>query len=247
MQIIVQKLLTYYEIHGKGRPLVVLHGWGSNLNSFAMILPELSKKYKIYLLDLPGFGKTQAPKTDWHVADYVLFVEEFLEKFNLHKSHFLGHSFGARVLIKLAAQKPELCEKLILTGAAGIKPSKTLKQHLLKAIAKTGKLFLSVPLLKKLKPYFQKKLYQFNGSDDYLQAGNLRQTFLNIINEDLTPFLNLIITPTLLIWGENDQDTPLSDAKKMQKIIPHSQLKIIPGAGHYAFIDQPRQFLALLN
>lgn len=246
MQLINQNLSTNYEIHGKGSPLIMLHGWGTDLKSFALITPELAKHYKVHLIDLPGFGKTQTPKKDWNVDNYVKFIQDFLKKLDIKKATFLGHSFGGRILIKLAAKKPELFEILILTGAAGIKPKNSLKKTIFKTMAKTGKRILCLPGMNKFQAKARQKLYQASGSTDYLNAGQLKKTFLNVINEDLTPYVSQIKSPTLLIWGENDQDTPLSDAIKIHKLIPHSELKIIPNAGHYAFIDQFKTFLKLI-
>ncbi len=244
MQIIVQNLITHYKTTGKGTPLVLLHGWGASLDSFNLILPELTKKYKVYALDLPGFGKTQLPLQAWSVGDYAKFVKEFLDKLKIRQATFLGHSFGGRVLIKLVAREPEICEKLILTGAAGIKSKNSLRKILFKTIAKVGKPILSLPGLKSFKQKAKKKLYQKAGTDDYLSAGPLQQTFLKVTQEDLTPFLAEIKVPTLLIWGENDQDTPLNEGKIMHNLIPNADLKVIHSAGHYAFIDQPKKFLS---
>ena len=247
MQIIVQNLSTNYKVKGKGDNLILLHGWGANIDSFNLIFDELAKTHKVYALDLPGFGKTQAPSQAWSVGDYTNFTKEFLDKLKIEKAIFLGHSFGGRILIKLANKHPGLFEKMILTGAAGIKSKDNLRKNLFKAIAKTGKTILSLPGLNGLKTKARKKLYTAAGTEDYLTAGELKKTFLKVTAEDLTPFLANIKTKTLLIWGEQDKDTPIQEGELMQKLIPNSKLHVIKNAGHYAFIDQPRKFLDIVS
>ena len=246
MQVVVQKLLTNYQVSGKGKPLVLLHGWGASLQSFQSILPELQKHYQVYAFDLPGFGATQIPTQDWCVDDYAAFTRAFFKKMEIKKTIFLGHSFGGRVLIKLASQEPDLFEKLILTGSAGIKPKETIKKKSFKILAKTGKIIFNIPGLNKLKSKAKQKLCQAAGSTDYLEAKEMQQTFLNVVNEDLISYLPEITVPTLLIWGENDAETPLKDGQKMHQLIPNSELNIIKSAGHYVFIDQPKEFLDVL-
>lgn len=247
MQIIVQKIITHYKEKGTGAPFILLHGWGANLESFNLIFEELAKKHKVYALDLPGFGKTQLPLKTWGVSDYAEFIEAFLLKLKIEKATFLGHSFGGRILIKLAAKKPELFEKLILTGAAGIKTKDHLKKNLFKVTAKIGKTVLSLPGLKSFQQKAKEKLYQTAGTNDYLSAGELKETFLKVTKEDLTPFLTKIQVETLLIWGESDLDAPVKDGELMHKLIPNSDLKIIQNAGHFAFIDQPVEFRNYLS
>lgn len=246
MQVVVKNLITNYEVQGQGAILVLLHGWGANLHSFDLIFKKLVEKYQVYVLDFPGFGKTQVPLEPWSVDDYVNFVEVFLEKMQIKSACFLGHSFGARVLIKLACKKPELIQNLILTGAAGIKPKNSLKKICFRMIAKTGRVVFSLPVLSFFQKTVQRQLYKIAGAEDYLQAGVLKQTFLNVIEEDLTPCLKQITTPTLLIWGEKDQDTPLKDGKLMQAKLQKAQLEVLPLAGHYAFIDQPKEFTQIV-
>jgi len=247
MQLVIQNIITNYRIKGKGTPLILLHGWGASSESFNPIFTKLSQKYQVYALDLPGFGKTQTSEQAWAVEDYARFVDNFLTKLNIHKAVFLGHSFGGRILIKLVTQKPELFDQLILTGAAGVKSKNNLRKNLFKLSAKIGKIILSLPGLKSLRQKARKNLYKAAGTDDYLTAGALKQTFVKVTQEDLTPLLSKINTQTLLIWGENDLDTPLCAGKIMHQQIINSDFKIINKAGHYAFVDQPNQFLQVLN
>lgn len=247
MQAIVQKIVTNYKVAGEGKSLVLLHGWGANVESFNLVFKRLAKNNQVYAIDLPGFGKTQLPSKAWSVGDYAKFVDDFLVKLKIKRASFIGHSFGGRILIKLAAQKPKLFERLILTGAAGIKSKNNFRKNVFMATAKIGKAVLSLPGLRAIKEQARKKLYYAAGTDDYLDAGELKKTFIRVTQEDLTPFLSQIKIPTLLIWGINDLDTPVSEGKIMEQEILNSKLFIIQNAGHFAFIDQPKEFLKIAS
>ena len=158
MQVVINNLIVNYIKKGEGQALILLHGWGASLESFNLILEKLAENHTVYALDLPGFGKTQAPAEAWGVSEYGEFLEAFLEKLQIQKAVFLGHSFGGRILIKLAVKTPTLFEKLILTGAAGIKTKDNLRKAVFKIVAKIGKTILKLPGLNFFYQSSQKKL-----------------------------------------------------------------------------------------
>jgi pimeloyl-ACP methyl ester carboxylesterase len=186
-------------------------------------------------LDLPGFGGSPAPKTPFTLSDYADIVSGFIKKMNLIKVNLVGHSFGGRVGIKLSAAKPELISRLVLVDSAGFADSGKQKVKLLAKLVKP----LFAP---KFMQGVRKWIYEKMGSEDYLATPELQKTFVNIIEEDLSSDLSCIQFPTLLIWGENDQDTPDSYGKRMQSIIRNSQFVILPNAGHFSFLDNPEGF-----
>lgn len=85
------------------------------------------------------------------------------------------------------------------------------------------------------------------GSRDYRNAGKLRGTFVKVVNEDLRQYLPHIKSPVLLVWGELDRETPVSDGRLMKDLIPHAQLNVIQGAGHHCFLDDPEAFLKIIS
>lgn len=243
MQILIDKLLINFETRGENKNIILLHGWGDNLKVFQNIIPELAKKFKVFVLDLPGFGLSSLPPRPFSVFDYAKILKKFLDKLKLDKIVLLGHSFGGRIAIKFAALFPNLVEKLILMDSAGIKPPKTFKKGLYLVLAKLGKIFFSFPFLKRFREKARKKLYQRIGVHDYEKAGELKETFLKIIDEDLQKFAQQIKAPTLIIWGENDNEVPLSDGESLNKLISNSKFVILENAGHYSFIEQKEKFL----
>ncbi len=220
MQITINNLKTDYLKTGKGPVLVFLHGWIKDINKekYQDLLTLLSKKYQIVALDLPGFGKTDSPKKAWTVSDYASFVNDFLIKINVNKCILIGHSFGGRITIKLASQKNSKIEKIILIDSAGIE-RKSLKVKILSTIAK-------------FTPQVVKNKINI-GSKDYLAiSGLMKQTFKNVVNENLEDSLDKIKISTLLIWGQEDHTTPLSHGKIMAQKITNSKLIIVPEANH---------------
>ena len=241
----INNLNVYYEITGQGNPVLLLHGWGVDISSFRSIIDFLQKNYKVIALDSPGFGKSDIPESPWDVGSYSAFLAAFMNQTGLTKTDIIAHSFGGRIAIRLAVEQPEIINKLILVNSSGIKPCRTYKYYFKTFLAKTGKIaskFLGEPGNK-----FKKMIYEHIGSKDFQNAGAMRNTFIKIINEDLQPLLKNIITPTLLIWGENDKETPVYMGKIMEKEIKDSGLVILKNAGHYSYLDQFHQFCTIVN
>lgn len=238
MKVLINDQLVEYKDEGSGKVVLLLHGWGTNLATFDQLASHLTKKYRVIRLDFPGFGQSPAPHDDWHIADYAELVRSVLGKLKLSKVHaVIGHSFGGRVAIKAVSSGVLSSEKLVLVGSAGVKPRMKIKKMVFGSIAKVGKVATSLPMINRLQPLLRRRLYKTAGSTDYLNANEMRQIFLNTINEDLLDAASKIEIPTLLIWGDHDTETPLSYAKLLQKRIKDAGLIVIPNAGHFVYID----------
>lgn len=242
MKVVINDQLIEYSIVGSGPNVFMLHGWGQDMQCFNDICTSLSKKYTVIRFDFPGFGGSSIPKIDWSIDDYANITKSFLEKIKVDKLYaVIGHSFGGRVIFKgFDILKPQ---KVILIGSAGIKPKPSNQKILLKMIAKTGKIFTNLPLINKHQSKIKQKFYKKIGSSDYINSNQLKGTFLNVINKDLTEYISKIDVPTLLIWGDNDNETPVNDAIKMNEMIKNSQLITYPGAGHFVFQERSVQVI----
>jgi pimeloyl-ACP methyl ester carboxylesterase len=225
-----------YRTEGSGEPVLLLHGWGANLDSFRQVIDDLSTAYRVTAIDFPGHGGSGLPPVPWAVSDFMECLVDVMDQLQLDRPSIIAHSFGGRVSIKLAAAHPERLNRLILVDAAGVPSPRSLKFKLKVSFAKTAKAI--APFLGPLGTALRKRVYAAVQSKDYADAGLLRETFVKVINEDLTPFLSQVKAPTLLIWGENDQDTPLSSAQTMNAKIAGSELVVLKGAGHFSYIDQ---------
>lgn len=244
----LEGLNLHYTDSEKGEKTVILmHGWGCDHTTVASIERVASScGYRVVNVDFPGFGDSQEPTDVWGVEDYTRQIEALTKELGIKSPILLGHSFGGRVGILYASRNQ--VEKLILVDAAGIKPKRSLKYYWkvysFKAVKRLMYLFLGKDAAEKRLDAKRAKA----GSSDYANASPMMRRILSkVVNEDLTDRLHLIKAPTLLIWGENDTATPLSDAQKMEKLIPDAGLVSFPGCGHYSFLDNPIQFAAVLR
>lgn len=217
---------------GDGRPLVFLHGWGGSTTSFLGLANLLKHSFKCYLIDFYGFGKTPHPDYALHLADYAKGVEDFLEQNDLTDVTLVGHSFGGRVCIKLAQNKR--VKRLIIFDGAGIKPRRKPSYYF------------------RVFKYKIKKRLGLNtkdsGSADYRALPSvMRGTFCNVVNENLKPLLKNITLPTLLVWGDVDNDTPVYMGRIMNKKIKNSTLIVFEGAGHFSYLEQPIRAAGVIN
>ncbi|MCL2010974.1 MAG: alpha/beta hydrolase, partial [Synergistaceae bacterium] len=201
--------VNYYD-RGSGRGVLFMHGWGSDFSSFRPFLDRLSEPglgYRVCAPDLPGFGKSGEPPSAWSVDDYADFALDFLAELDIRSAVLIGHSFGGRIAVKLAARKnlPIEIPKMILVDSAGIRRKKTARQTAGLLFYKTVKRVFSIELVQKKFPGLLEKWRKKMGSEDYRNASpRMRECLVKAINEDLTPCLPSISCPTLLIWGEND-------------------------------------------
>jgi len=239
-QIIIDDLRIHYyqsdDFDGKNTT-VFLHGWNSESTHLKSIFQEVDN---CIALDLPGFGKSDRPNAVWGVAEYADLLRKFLEKLAIENPILVGHSFGGSTAMKYLSQDGA-AKKLILLSAAGIRKT-GVKIHIYKIIAKIVGFFLKIPVLTHFRDRIRKKAYKMMGSEDYIEAGVLKESYKKIIRQDLSEEMKKIKIETVLIWGENDTATPLDHGKRMQELISNSELFIIKSAGHFAFIDQPEEF-----
>jgi|AntAceMinimDraft_1070359.scaffolds.fasta_scaffold42978_2 pimeloyl-ACP methyl ester carboxylesterase len=247
-----QHSVSYNKV-GEGKPLLILHGWGSSAQVMMPIAKALAPFRSCYVLDLPGFGKSPEPPKAWAIADYLALVIQFTKQvIGQEKVDLIAHSFGGRITLKWLAdtENAPLLDKVLITGGAGLKPKRSLQFYAKKYLAKVLKTpltWLPEPLQSKaLKALRNTQLWQRLGSSDYRQlSGVMRETFVKTVSEFLDPLLPKIQQEVFLLWGETDAATPLDQAHRLEKGMKNATLVKIANAGHYAFIDQTAQFNAI--
>lgn len=228
------------------KTLIILHGWQSSKERWREVKENVeNNEIEVIVPDIPGFKPETELKKPWNLDDYVEWLKDFSQ--DKEKFFLLGHSFGGRVAIKFAIKYPQKLFGLILVSAAGIKKEPTLAGKILGRGAKTVKTLKieEMPQAKVFWQIFRKLFYRYIlRKTDYLEAsGFLKDTIKNILAEDLTPLLGRIGIPTLIIWGEKDKITPLSNAYLMKKEIKFSELQILSKIGHTPHWENP-EFLA---
>ena len=225
---------------GSGKPLLLLHGWGTSLDAFAAMIADLGRSFAVTAFDFPGHGGSDMPPATWAVDDFAAMTLEAMAGLGLERASILGHSFGGRVAIKLAAAHPDRVDRLVLVDAAGVPPRRTAGRVLKRAASRFANALgrhLGRP-----GNAVRRRIVGRIASPDYVNAGPLRDTFLAIVKEDLRPFMVRIACPTLLVWGESDDDTPLADGRAMEKLIPDATLLVLKNAGHFSYLDQYGRF-----
>lgn len=247
MQIEIDGININYIESGTGCPVLLLHGWGGSIQTMLPIYNILKDRFRVIAVDLPGFGKSDIPKIPWTSYDYAECIKKFIEKIKIKDIILFGHSHGGRISIILTS-KYNIVKKLILIDSAGLIPKRKANYYF--------KVY-SFKLLKALYIFFKgsdskedtlQKFYEKFGSADYKEAhGIMRQTMVKVINDNLLSLLPSIKVPTLLIWGENDEDTPLYMGKIMEEKIADSGLIILKNAGHYSYVDCYEQFRAVIS
>lgn len=236
MKIKIDNVEVNYIQYGEGSDVLLLHGWGQNIQMMRPLGDNLCSNHRITIIDFPGFGESSEPPVAWSVRNYAVLVEKLVEKLNIKKPTVIGHSFGGRVAIYFSADNP--IDKLVLFGSPCMKEKEELT--------------LSVRILKKIKKLpgmdkFGNFMKQYIGSPDYRAASPImRQTLVNVVNEDLASFARRIEEPTLLIWGEHDEAVPVKEARELEKIMIDAALIVLPGT-HYAYLENLGQVINILN
>ena len=248
MQIKIQGCDINYEILGDGNPVILLHGWLATLETMRPIANNLCKNFKVYLVDVIGFGKSQLPEHPLKTDDFGDFLKEFTEKLNIKNPILIGHSNGGRIIINAVGRGLVSAKKIVLIDSAGIKPKRSLTYYLKVAFYKTGKFFLNLlPNTKAIKK-FKEKIRNHVGSEDYKTSANvLKETMKIIVNEDLQYLLPKISVPTLLFWGSLDTATPISDARIMEKLIPDCGVIEYAGSSHFSYLENINNVNSVLN
>ena len=230
MKIYIKNININYEVSGVGPPLIFLHGWGSDLHIFDKVVSQINEDYRIYQVDLPGFGESEI-KNAYSIDEYAEIIHLFCVELGLTKPVLLGHSFGGRIAIKYASIY--VIDKLILVSSPGVKERFNIIRWF------------------KIRLYKLTKKMNINtsfGSTDYKKAnGFLKDVLVKSVNNDLTQSMYEIKCDTLIIHGKKDKTVPLYVAKKIKNNIASSGIVVVKNAGHFPFIDRYRLFIIVLK
>jgi pimeloyl-ACP methyl ester carboxylesterase len=230
----IRNVKINYKQYGKGEEVVLLHGWGQNIEMMKPLGDHLSDHYHVTIIDLPGFGLSKEPVYAYDIFDYMETVHDLLKELGINNPIMMGHSFGGRIAIVYASKYP--VNKLVLFGSPCVRHEyKSFKQSLFKTMKKV-KVFK--PLVNVMKKHV--------GSEDYRNATPLmRDILVKTVNQDLSEYAKKIKCSTLLIWGENDVAVPVSEAKELDDLLHDSALIVLPGT-HYCYLENLNQVVNIL-
>lgn len=252
MNIVVDGYNICVKITGTGdKTVVILQGWGTDLGVYDSVAGVIDgSRYRVIQFDFPGFGGSDEPKEPWDVDGFADFFCRFMEVMQVKQATLIGHSYGGRVIIKLAAREsiPFEITNIILIDSAGVLPVRTAAQKWKIRKYKILKKFLNMKLIYAMFPEVIDDWRSRQGSADYRNATPMmRQCMVKAVNEDLTELLPKIRQEVLLIWGDQDTATPIRDAHIMEEKIPNCGLAVIPGTGHFSFLEKPAQFRGIME
>ncbi len=226
---------VYYDYRHKNnsRPIVLLHGWARDGSDFDG-LSSMFKDRSILTVDFPPFGQSQKDVLGWNIYTYVGMLMSLCDHLNIENADFVGHSFGGRIVIILSAVKRSLVHSCILIDSAGMRPRRSVKFR-----------------LRQLKLSIARKLhlnYHPKGSADYeALSPEMKKTFKSIVNTHLEDYARKMPMRTLIIWGEKDNETPLYMARRLNRLIKNSQLKILKNGSHFSFLECKFEFFSCVE
>ncbi len=243
----------HYELSGSGeKRVVLLHGWGCSTELMKPVADALSKDMTVLAVDFPAHGKSSQPPEPWGVPDFAACLKELLIKLDFLPCSVIAHSFGGRITIELASADASMFERIILTGAAGIRSKgdeksnqRTSTYKRLKGMVETAR---KLHIFGNLPDKWQEALVQKYGSKDYAALSpEMRKTFVKVVNYDQSEKLSAIKNSTLLVWGDKDNETPLWMGQQMEKQIPDSALIVLEGGSHFAYLEHSARFNAIAH
>src|SRR4030042_663429 len=229
--------VSYFHFDKGDKFIVFLHGWGAQKEKLLPLGKSLAQeKWQVLIPDLPGFGKSDPPPKPWKVDDYALFINRFLKRiWGQKKIYFLGHSFGGRLALKVAASFPDQVAGVVLVDSAGISRANVFKRLLFLGLARIGKKIFPKSQI------YRRLLYKLARAHDYEKTkGVIRETFKLVIGEDLKPILKKIKSPILILWGKKDRETKYTDDKIIKTEVRNSKLISFRGMGHRLPYEKPK-------
>lgn len=234
----VKNINVNYELYGEGKDtIILLHGWGQNIEMMKPIGDKMQFNHQILIIDLPGHGLSDDPDFAWTLYDYVEMLKELIEELKLKKVVLVGHSFGGKISLLYASMYT--VEKVVVFGSPYKKKIQkdSFKLKILKALKK-------IPGINKLEDFAKQHI----GSTDYKNASKvMREVLVNHVNLDITEEVKKIKSPLLIVWGTNDQAVPITDAYELEKLVPGSGLVVYQNCTHYAYLENLGQTINVLK
>ncbi len=227
-----------YVDYGEGENTVVLlHGWGQNIEMMKPVGDRLKKNNRVIIVDLPGFGNSPEPSKIWTMYDYAECIKKLLDELKIKKPILIGHSFGGKISLIYASMYE--VNKLILFGSPYKKEVKKLSMK-----TKVLKKLKNVPGLNKFEGFAKRHI----GSRDYKNASDfMRKILVEHVNLDITENVKKIKCPTIIVWGTMDNEVPIEEAYELEKLINDSAVIPYEGCTHYAYLERLDQTVSIIK
>jgi pimeloyl-ACP methyl ester carboxylesterase len=248
LEIVFKGKKTHLKIGGEGETILILHGWQSSSETWKKVIEILEKKLRVICPDLPGFGKSFSLEKKWKIKDYVEWLEDFVDYFNLNNFYLFGHSFGGKLAIKFSFENQTRIKCLLLCSPSVIRPKLGINQKFIVFLAKFSNFLFPKKFFGNLREFLTNVFcFLFLRNSDYCKAkGVIRETFKEIIKEDVFSQISNFNLKTVIFWGKNDKITPVEHAFLLKQKIKNSKLEILEGLGHSPHLEDPERFCRIL-
>ncbi len=236
--------ICYYDI-GSGPTLVLVHGLGGDADQWAFCFSGLSATHRVVALELLGFGRSDKPNISYRIAGFVEVLEGFLQALGITRASLLGHSLGGWIVAAFALRFPDKVDKLVLNDACGM-DSGAIKPPVDLNISTRANMRAMLECMFYNKTMVTDDLVDLAYSlhlerNDGPTIRSIHEAF-SLPDEKLDHDIGALTAPTLLLWGEQDELTPLSLAHNFEQRIAGSRLDVIPDCGHFPALETPAEF-----
>lgn len=244
---------------GAGMPIILLHGMFGDFLDWEPVLEPLSKNYRVLALDLPGFGASAKPRTEYSAEFFVAILHTLLRQRRISEATLVGNSFGAQIAILFALRHPDLVARLVLVDSGGFRQypeaevaftAERFNENAIAALTPEINAFLFSPVFSKPSAtsayYIERQNAKLKRSDYPAYAFAIAQSIRLSMATYLLDRISELRCPVLLIWGEMDPVLPLSLAQQALTNLQNGELKIVPGCGHAPQLECPKEFLGSL-
>jgi len=245
--------IIHYEVYGRGRPVILLHGWLGSWGLWQETMENLGARYRTYALDFWGFGESGKKRTSYNVQDFVSLVEQFMEQLGIERAPLVGHSMGGTVSLMVAIQHPQRAQKVVVVGSPihGSSLSFLLKLFGQRPVAYVVHhnpwiLRYSFRLLAPLYSHDPRWADMMNRDLSRTTLESFLVSIASLRRTDLRPQLSQVVVPAMGMYGNRDIVVSPRQWKPMQQGIPHAQIERFNSAGHFIMLDDPARFTATL-
>jgi pimeloyl-ACP methyl ester carboxylesterase len=246
--------IVHYEVYGRGRPVILLHGWLGSWGLWQETMAYLGRYYRTYALDFWGFGESGKKRDTYAVQDFVSLVNQFMESLGIIRAPLVGHSMGGTVSLSVAIRYPERVSKVVVVGSPIVGSSLALP---LKLAGYRGIAFLLFNMMgafrlavRAASPFISKDPRFPEMMDRDLSRTTLESFLLSIASlrrTDLRPMLDEIKMPAMGIYGDRDIIVHPRQWEPMSAGIPQARIQRFPTAGHFPMLDTPDEFMQALK
>jgi len=245
--------IVHYEVFGRGRPVILLHGWLGSWGLWQETMTQLGSYYRTYALDFWGFGESGKKRASYAVQDFVSLVDQFMEQLGIVQAPLVGHSMGGTVSLSVAVQYPQRVRKVVVIGSPIVGSSlsfllKMFGQRMIAYIVHNN-LWMLRSGFRLLAPLYTRDRRWPDMMDRDLSQTTLESFLVSIASlrrTDLRPHLNRIQVPVMGMYGAKDVVVDPQQWQPLLEGVPHTRVERYPMAGHFIMLDEPAKFMNTL-